>query len=109
MKTLIEVNLQYEATHNWPDADKIPEVAYLKNEHRHIFHVQVRKSVEDLDREIEIIKFKNEVLEYLGRFDHKFDNLSCEQIAQAIAKVFKADRVRVLEDGENGALVYYHY
>lgn len=109
MKKQIEVNLQYEATHNWPNADTIPEVAYLKHEHRHIFHIQVRKMVEGVDREIEIIQFKNQILSYLDQYDHKFENFSCEQIAQAIAIRFDASRVKVLEDGENGALVYYHY
>lgn len=105
MKTQIIVTLQHEALHYWENADSIPEMSFLKNPHRHMFHFKVWKTVEDLDREIEIIQFKHQILDYLNEYNHNFDTLSCEQIAMAVGNKFEADAVEVLEDGENGALI----
>ena len=68
MKKEIVVNLQFEGVHRWDRADSIPEVSFLKNPHRHIFWVTLKKEVSHADREIEIIQFKRQVLEYLKQF-----------------------------------------
>lgn len=105
MKTQIVVKLEYEAIHLWPNAESIPEVSFLIHPHRHIFHFKIWKEVIGLDREIEIIQFKHQIEAYLSSYDHNFDTLSCEQIGLAVLNRFEADRVEVLEDGENGALI----
>lgn len=104
---MIEIiaKLQYEAIHFWPNADSVPEVSFLKYPHRHVFHIEVRKKVQDDDREIEIIQFKHEIEDYLDeKYNHDFAQKSCEQIAFEILKVFGCSSVFVLEDGENGAV-----
>ena len=107
MQTLIEVNLQHEALHSWPEAkDKLPDVAFLSNEHRHMFHITLQKKVEHNDRDVEIIMFKHEVANYLNT-EHMghFGRMSCEDIATELMTRFDCEMVKVLEDGENGALV----
>ena len=106
MKTYIEVNLQHEASHFWRDADKIPEVHYLRYPHRHIFHIRLRKAVSHNDRDVEIIMFKREVEEYLKeKYGKHFGPKSCEMLAEELLLKFNCHSVRVLEDGENGGLV----
>lgn len=106
MKKYIEVNLQWEALHRWPDADKLPDVSFLKHPHRHIFHIRVRVQVQDSNREIEIILFKRKIEDWLyATYQHDFETRSCEQIAEEILTEFAADEVQVMEDGENGAVL----
>ena len=106
MNTRIIVNLQYEGIHFWKDCD-IPEVSYLKDPHRHIFHICCKKTVILLNRQIEIICFKNKILAYLeGKYYGNFRGISCEMIANDILNEFELDYCSVLEDGENGAEVY---
>lgn len=102
-----------EGLHNWPDAGKEDlSVVYLKENHRHIFHIRVIKSVKHSDRDIEIIGFKKEILEYLNNkyFDttlklHNLGARSCEMLAEELCEKFDLELCSVLEDGENGALV----
>lgn len=106
MKTNIIVNLQYAATHCWPECP-IPEVAFLKNPHRHVFHITCKISVGHDDRELEIIMFKNSILSFLEKtYSGDFGTRSCEQIAKIILKFYNLDYCQVLEDNENGAEVW---
>ena len=107
----IIVKLNIEGLHRWKDCD-IEEVMYLKNLHRHLFYIRVIKDVSHNDRDIEIIKFKKSIIDYLNYrwYDDyykclMFDNMSCENIAKDLYKKFKASLVEVLEDNENGALI----
>ena len=107
MKTSILVRLSYEATHSWPQVEDFAgkEVGYLKYPHRHIFHVECRKEVTKLDREIEIILFKRKILSFLDSTysgDLKF--LSCEMLATQLLTTFGLSFCQVTEDGENGAI-----
>ena len=63
-KIYILVNLQVEGVHSWSSCN-ITQVSYLKNIHRHQFYIRVEKSVSHTDRDIEIIKFKREIKQYL--------------------------------------------
>ncbi|MBP6424146.1 MAG: hypothetical protein KA278_00335 [Flavobacterium sp.] len=100
----IIINLQVEGLHQWKDCP-IKEVDFLKDRHRHIFHICIKKTVSHNDRDIEIIYLKREVLNYLGTQPIEFGNKSCETIAEELLKEFDADYVSVLEDNENGAEV----
>ena len=100
----IIVKLQVEGLHNWEGCN-IPDVDFLKYPHRHIFHIEVAKSVMDSDREIEIIMLKRQIKEYLGTEPVRFGGMSCEMIAEEILIHFDADYVIVLEDNENGAKI----
>lgn len=111
MKTRLIINLQVQGLHYWGDAKiKKPQVGFLSYPHRHIFHIQLTMEVNDLDREIEFIDFKNSVLDYIetkwGFYDMcDFKGMSCEMIAKDLLENFHAKKVRVMEDGENGAEV----
>ena len=107
----VVVSLQVEGTHFWEGCN-IPEVEYLKHPHRHVFHIKVWKRVKHDDREVEIIRLKHQIQDYLTKtycdFDLKlcnFQGRSCEMIAEELASVFELDACEVLEDNENGALI----
>lgn len=110
MTRKIITTLDVEGLHRWKDCG-LPDVMYLRNSHRHIFHIECEKTVTSDDREIEIITFKHQIQNYLvekyGKFDHVMDfgGMSCEMIAEELFSVFGLCRCRVLEDGENGAEV----
>jgi hypothetical protein len=114
MKLSIIVQLQIEGIHYWKDCN-ISDVIYLKHPHRHVFYVTLKKQVSHSDRDIEIIKLKHEVITYFEEtyFDnhlglHNFRNMSCEDIAIEILNKFNCNKVKVLEDNENGAEVKRH-
>jgi len=52
MITNIIINLEFEATHCWPECP-IEEVAFLRSPHRHVFHVQMKRDVAHDDRDVE--------------------------------------------------------
>ena len=99
--------LQFEAMHRWENAPD--RVAYLRNSHRHVFHVVCRASVKHENRDIEFIMLKNDVLRYCRScYESQYDlgEMSCEMIAQDILDTFPVlYSVEVSEDGENGAIV----
>lgn len=103
----IVVTLRFEALHQWRDCD-IPEVDFLRNKHRHVFHVRAEKAVSHNDRDIEIIRFKRELEQHIKESCGARKDLgwmSCEDIAEQIMRKFGCSVVEVLEDGENGAIM----
>lgn len=112
VKTYIEVNLLVVGYHCWPEAPA--DVEFLKYTHRHTFYIKCVKEVERLDREIEIIKFKNDIMTWLYKWRPPyldgldFEDMSCEQIAHVLRMDFELTECRVLEDGESGAIVIKH-
>lgn len=103
-KTFIVVRTSFEAYHQWPECP-FSDVAFLKNLHRHIFHVEVKIETTS-DRQIEFIRHKNLINKFI---DSKYKGLdlgptSCEVIAEQLAKEFGASSVEVFEDAENGAI-----
>lgn len=104
----------YEGVHCWPEAPE--EVKYLRDPHRHIFHVVVEMRVYHDDREVEFIMLKHEVNRWLashcdGNGVWQMGRMSCEQVAVQIIKMLGSKygnryvAVSVLEDGENGCTV----
>jgi hypothetical protein len=98
---------QFEALHCWPNAPE--KVAYLRNSHRHVFHVECTFDIRHNDRDVEFISKKNEIENrcrdrwHLQDIGHK----SCEMLAMEILEAFKDVRgVTVSEDGENGARIW---
>jgi hypothetical protein len=82
------------------------EVSFLKDKHRHIFHIKIKKQVTHNDRELEIILFKRNILEYLNStFKNDFGEMSCEDIAENLINKFNLKSCEVLEDNENGAFI----
>ncbi len=111
------VTTKLSAFHNWPGAPK--NIAYLRDKHRHVFHIRVQVDVRHADREVEFIQLKEKVENILvtqfGTSDSCKRDLgatSCEMLAQSIAlfvsQLYKTPReieVTVSEDGENGATI----
>lgn len=113
--------LQVEGTHSWPNCP-FDEVAYLRDRHRHVFHIKAYKQVTHSDRDVEFIMLKHEIKNYLearyysydisngntitqGTHLHEFGSMSCEMIAKELIEQFDLSACEVNEDDENGAFV----
>lgn len=113
MKTYVIVRLQIDGIHNWKDAKTtFPEVAYLSDPHRHVFHIEAKKQVFHGDRDVEFLMLKKDISVYLQNkyYDStlrlcNFHGRSCEMIATEILEEFGCTSVAVFEDNENGGLV----
>lgn len=103
--------LQIEGTHNWPNCP-FDEVAYLRDPHRHVFHITAYKLVTHSDRDVEFIMLKHKIREYI-RMQYwtpqtmlcEFGARSCEMIAKELIEQFGLIKCEVNEDNENGAVV----
>ena len=107
--TSIIIKTNFEAKHYWSDAPV--EVAFLRNPHRHIFYVEVKMEVKELDREIEFFMLKKILDDYINiNYKGAEFAMSCEMIAGGIKAYLEnkyQDRqisVSVFEDNENGAI-----
>lgn len=103
--------LEIEGIHNWPGCP-FDEVAYLRDPHRHVFHIKAYKTVTHSDRDVEFIMLKHDIKKYImGRYFNETECLcwfgakSCEMLAIEIIETFELSRCEVSEDGENGAIV----
>jgi hypothetical protein len=110
----VVASLRVEGLHCWPNCPDDTDIAFLKQPHRHEFHIKVWATVTDNDREVEILRLKKEVRSLLefnfqvqGQELLNFEHRSCEDIAELIlgSKALKLSQVEVLEDGENGAVL----
>ena len=109
----IFVTTQFEGLHRWKDAPE--KVSFLREYHRHMFHVRFEVEVTKEDRDIEFILLKRELnrlieILFVGT---KLDD-SCEMIAKRICDFMTRKRhlcagractCEISEDGENGAIV----
>ena len=106
MRIDVFCTLTFEAWHRWPDAPD--EFAYLRDLHRHMFHVRLAISTKT-DRQIEFIDLKRQVgnaITKLQQTEKDVKTWSCERWAMRLLGLFDAAYVQVSEDGENGAVVY---
>ncbi|MBU0778307.1 hypothetical protein KKH23_10070 [Patescibacteria group bacterium] len=103
-RTFIVIRTSFEAGHHWPDCP-FNDVAFLRNQHRHIFYVELKKEVFE-DRGIEFIRFKRVVEEFI-KIKYAGKDLgptSCEVMAKVLADKFNANSVEISEDLENSAI-----
>ena len=107
---LVTAKLIVQGLHHWPDATD--DVYYLKDLHRHEFHIEVGKYVDGDNRSVEFIGLKNKTLELISATYsdapngvYNFGTLSCEQLAIFLIESLSLDWCSVKEDGENGAVV----
>ena len=115
MKTNVIVKLQVEGIHWWKDArDVFPEVGFLSDAHRHIFHITCKKQVFHDDREIEFIQFSRWLQRLFSEDVVQLDYKSCEMIADEIVLEIRTKygtnrdvTIEVSEDNENGCIVNY--
>lgn len=115
-KRYIWVTFQREGIHRFPAAAtdaNLADVAFLANEHRHIFHFNVSIEVFHNDRDIEFIQFKR-WLESLYQGTLELNYKSCEMISDDLYEVIASRfpgrdiEITVSEDGENGATIRYN-
>ena len=114
MKTNVVASLAVDGLHNWPDAKNVfPEVAFLSDLHRHMFHITCKKRVNHDDRDVEFIMLKRDIEDFMhSRYWESesrcfvFDSMSCEMIARVLVEHFELEYCSVLEDNENGAEIY---
>jgi len=117
MKTEVYCTLAIEGTHCWAECP-FPEVAYLRDPHRHMFHIKAYKEVTHADRDVEFIMLKHRIDTYIkdrymekavnDGFSHLlcvFGSMSCEMLAEELIEEFNLSRCEVNEDNENGAIV----
>ena len=115
MKTFkkeVYCKLQFEAIHNWTNCP-IDEVGYLRNPHRHIFHIKAFVQVNHNDRDQEFIVLKHRVTEFLNNYYNEnseyncadIGSTSCEMLAELLINQFNLSRCEVNEDNENGAIL----
>jgi len=111
MTNFIWITAQKDMIHNYPLAPK--SVAYLRNEHRHLFKFKIYIEVFHDDRDIEFILFKQYVNNLLIEIDSQLGAKSCEMISDNLHKKITTKypkrfiRISVSEDGENGVLYDY--
>ena len=110
----ILVRTQFEALHQWTDAPE--DVAFLRDLHRHMFHVELQVQVLHDDRELEFILVKRALTSWLHGMAQPVG--SCEMIADHVLgwveSTYQLPAVAwqraacctVTEDGENGAQVF---
>lgn len=100
----VYVTTTFEGFHRWPDAPN--PVGFLRELHRHTFHVRLEVKVNHDDRDVEFILLKREVDGWIAEKTlAETDTWSCERWARELMDRFDAIRVEVSEDGENGAIV----
>lgn len=107
-QTNIVIRTSFSALHCWPDCP-IKEVSYLKQVHRHVFHVEMKWPVNHNDRDIEFIQMKNRVNKWL-QLNYEGADLgatSCEMMCEELMGMFQASFVSVFEDNENGAEMHH--
>lgn len=105
-QTVVIAKVQVEGLHRWPEA--FDAVAFLRETHRHVFHIEARAKVQHHDRDIEIIDLGRRIRTYLhDRYGDPMElgAMSCEMLAAELVEVFALHTCTVLEDGENGAEV----
>ena len=106
---MIFVKTTFEAIHKWADAPQ--EVAFLRNPHRHLFHVKLTVEVFHEDRDLEFFTVKEQLDHTIKQILLDDPMQSCEWMAIKI--LFKMSTkypsrlmtCSVSEDGENGAIV----
>lgn len=104
---MIVVQLTVEGFHKWEGCN-IPDVMFLKERHRHQFHIVCKKEVSELDRQIEFFVFQRQIKDWVEQnfgTPCEFGEMSCEMIAKELLNQFDLDSCFVNEDGENGAEV----
>lgn len=107
MIKMVVVRFTAQGWHNWPDAP--PGRAYLADSHRHLFHVEIKMGIEDLNREVEFHDLLDFGMEWWSERGPDFSGKSCEMLAEGLLQALalawpnRTLCVGVFEDGEVGA------
>lgn len=105
MNRRVIATARFEGFHCWPDAPD--EVAFLRDRHRHVFHVRAEKAVTHSDRDVEFVLLGRAVKAFCEGLagSAEVESWSCEHWAEALIERFDLTACEVWEDGENGARV----
>lgn len=109
-QSFIWVSLQKSGIHSYKTAPQ--EVDYLRNDHRHLFKVEVAIEVFHNERDIEFIMFREFVYQQFAAIIDNY-NMSCEGYSDMLFGEIRKQypnrdiRIKISEDGENGSKVYY--
>jgi len=109
-KKFIWITTQFEGFHKYPRAPD--EVKFLRNLHRHIFHIKIWLEVKHNNRDVEFIMFKRWVDKVIDEFIID-EHMSCEMISDKLYGIMSKTypkreiRIDVSEDGENGSYSEY--
>lgn len=103
--TIVFATTRFEGFHRWPDAPE--EVAFLRDRHRHVFHVRAEVPVRHDDRDVEFILLGRRVAAEVEviRSTQDVSCWSCERWANELVDRLGLSACEVSEDGENGARV----
>lgn len=108
----ITVRTQFIGFHAYEEAPE--QVAFLKANHRHLFKVEAKISVNHDDRELEFFMVQDMLLKQIMPFIQLGNLGSCEMIAERIAtgliNAYGVDRdysITVSEDGESDGTVVF--
>lgn len=105
LKKMVWVSCRFVGYHRWLDAPE--DSRFLREYHRHEFHVMLGVEVKGSNREVEFLALKEMVRDHLEAcWEGRYFESSCEQIAESLLATFNACFVEVSEDGENGATVW---
>lgn len=110
MDGFIVCNVTVEGFHYWRNAPV--KYGYLRNNHRHMFNIELHIPVVELNREIEFIDeqriIKERILEEFGDSlgYAQFEGMSCEHIAEWLMNEYPtATYCKVIEDTNGGAVL----
>lgn len=115
-KRMIWVTFQREGIHCYPAAAEDPnlaDVAFLANDHRHIFHFKIAIQIFHNDREIEFIQFKRFCEALFDEGTLQLNHQSCEMISDGLYEIIACQYpgrdivISVSEDNENGSEIQY--
>jgi hypothetical protein len=109
--TTVIARTKIEGIHRWSGCP-IEQVSYLRDYHRHMFHIEARVKVTHPDRDVEFIELAHKIEQHLliNYYDEKlrlcnFGDSSCEMIAEELMNAFNLNYCEVNEDNEGGAVV----
>jgi len=104
----VEATITVDGWHSWSTAPERQK--YLQVTHRHTFHITAWKAASHDDRAVECFDLADSIRRSLKPFIgqdmmHDFGHMACEHIARHVAAITNSYKVRVLEDGINGATI----
>lgn len=110
VKKIVYCRTRFVGFHRWPNAPD--SVGYLRDLHRHEFHVEVGVRVQGDDRDVEFITLKQTVDGCIAQQQQYWPaEFSCEMMCNAIydrlKNMYIIAYIDISEDGENGAQIYY--
>lgn len=116
MEKFIGVKTSFVGLHRWKDAPEDKVIKFLRDLHRHQFHIQLLFAVTHEDRQLEFFEtelYVREIVNLLyGRDEIKnLGNRSCETIGMDLYEHMtdpyrkSLQSIKVMEDEENFALL----